>query len=82
MLLKPMKATVSSSPKINTLVRGESMQEAFDKLMGVDIFSLKIYMEPIGYVSFNGACSSMNFCQSSFLILNAVVGFSLCSSES
>ncbi len=39
MLLKPMRATVSSSLE-NTLV-SESMQEAFDKLRGVDIFSLK-----------------------------------------
>ena len=29
------------------------MQEAFDKLKGVEIFSLKSDMEPTGYASFN-----------------------------
>ena len=31
------------------------MQEAFAKLKGVDIFSLKSYMEPTNFGSFNGA---------------------------
>ena len=53
------------------------MQEAFDKLKGVDIFSLKSYMEPTGYVSFNGAWVLINelFVNLFFFILNAVVGF-------
>lgn len=56
------------------------MQEAFDKLKGVDIFSLKSYMEPTGYASFNGAWVLINelFVNLFFFILNAVVGsFSL-----
>lgn len=36
------------------------MQEAFDKLRGVDIFSLKSYMEPTGFASFNGAWVLIN----------------------
>ena len=53
------------------------MQEAFDKLKGVDIFSLKSYMEPTGYASFNGAWVLINelFVNLFFFILNAVVGF-------
>ena len=53
------------------------MQEAFDKLKGVDIFSLKSYMEPTGYASFNGAWVLINelFANLFFFILNAVVGF-------
>ena len=56
------------------------MQEAFDKLKGVDIFSLKSYMEPTGFGSFNGVWVMMNeICVNFFFfILNAVVGsFSL-----
>ena len=53
------------------------MQEAFDKLRGVDIFSLKYYMEPTGFASFNGAWVLINelFVNFFFFILNAVVGF-------
>ena len=53
------------------------MQEAFDKLRGVDIFSLKSYMEPTGFASFNGAWALINelFVNFFFFILNAVVGF-------
>ncbi|WP_061593439.1 hypothetical protein [Streptococcus gordonii] len=53
------------------------MQEAFDKLRGVDIFSLKSYMEPTGFASFNGAWILINelFVNFFFFILNAVVGF-------
>ena len=53
------------------------MHEAFDKLKGVDIFSLKSYMEPTGYASFNGAWVLINelFVNLFFFILNAVVGF-------
>ena len=53
------------------------MQEAFDKLRGVDIFSLKSYMEPTGFASFNGALVLINelFVNFFFFILNAVVGF-------
>lgn len=53
------------------------MQEAFDKLRGVDIFSLKSYMEPTGFASFNGAWVLINelFVNFFFYILNAVVGF-------
>ena len=36
------------------------MQEAFEKLKGVDIFSLKSYMEPTGFGSFNGAWVMIN----------------------
>ena len=53
------------------------MQEVFDKLRGVDIFSLKSYMEPTGFASFNGAWVLINelFVNFFFFILNAVVGF-------
>ena len=53
------------------------MQEAFDKLRGVDIFSLKSYMEPTGFASFNGAWVLINelFVNFFFFILNAVVCF-------
>ena len=53
------------------------MQEAFDKLRGVDIFSLKSYIEPTGFASFNGAWVLINelFVNFFFFILNAVVGF-------
>ena len=53
------------------------MQEAFDKLRGVDIFSLKSYMEPTGFASFNGAWVLINELSATFssFILNAVVGF-------
>ena len=53
------------------------MQEAFDKLRGVDIFSLKSYMEPTGFASINGAWVLINelFVNFFFFILNAVVGF-------
>lgn len=53
------------------------MQEAFDRLRGVDIFSLKSYMEPTGFASFNGAWVLINelFVNFFFFILNAVVGF-------
>lgn len=53
------------------------MQEAFDKLRGVDIFSLKSYMEPTGFASFNGAWVLINelFVNFFFFILNAVLGF-------
>ena len=53
------------------------MQEAFDKLRGVDIFSLKSYMEPTGFASFNGAWVLINelFVNFFFFILNSVVGF-------
>lgn len=53
------------------------MPEAFDKLRGVDIFSLKSYMEPTGFASFNGAWVLINelFVNFFFFILNAVVGF-------
>ena len=53
------------------------MQEAFDKLRGVDIFSLKSYMEPTGFASLNGAWVLINelFVNFFFFILNAVVGF-------
>ena len=36
------------------------MQEAFAKLKGVDIFSLKSYMEPTNFGSFNGAWVLIN----------------------
>ena len=60
------------------------MQEAFDKLKGVDIFSLKSYMEPTGYASFNElGFSLMNFLSiSSFSSSMLLLAFSLCSSES
>ncbi len=53
------------------------MQEAFEKLTGVDIFSLKSYMEPTGFGSFNGAWVMINeiFVNFFFFLLNAVVGF-------
>ena len=53
------------------------MQEAFDKLRGVDIFSLMSYMEPTGFASFNGAWVLINelFVNFFFFILNEVVGF-------
>ena len=53
------------------------MQEAFAKLKGVDIFSLKSYMEPTNFGSFNGAWVLINelFVNLFFFILNAVVGF-------
>lgn len=53
------------------------MQEAFEKLKGVDIFSLKSYMEPTGFGSFNGAWVLINelFVNFFFFILNSVVGF-------
>ena len=53
------------------------MQEAFEKLRGVDIFSLKSYMEPTSFGSFNGAWVLINelFVNFFFFILNAVVGF-------
>lgn len=53
------------------------MQEAFEKLRGVDIFSLKSYMEPTSLGSFNGAWVLINelFVNFFFFILNAVVGF-------
>lgn len=53
------------------------MQEAFEKLKGVDIFSLKSYMEPTGFGSFNGAWVMINeiFVNFFFFLLNAIVGF-------
>ena len=53
------------------------MQEAFEKLRGVDIFSLKSYMEKTEFGSFNGAWVLINelFVNFFFFILNAVVGF-------
>ena len=53
------------------------MQEAFEKLRGVDIFSLKSYMEPTSFGSFNGAWVLINelFVNFFFFVLNAVVGF-------
>lgn len=36
------------------------MQKAFEKLTGVDIFSLKSYMEPTGFGSFNGVWVMIN----------------------
>ena len=36
------------------------MQEAFDKLRGVDILSLNSYMEATGLASFNGAWVMIN----------------------
>lgn len=53
------------------------MQEAFEKLKGVNIFSLKSYMEPTGWGSFNGVWVMINeiFVNFFFFILNAVVGF-------
>lgn len=53
------------------------MQEAFEKLKGVNIFSLKSYMEPTGFGSFNGVWVMINeiFVNFFFFILNAVVGF-------
>lgn len=53
------------------------MQEAFEKLKGVDIFSLKSYMEPTGFGSFNGAWVMINeiFVNFFFFLLNVIVGF-------
>lgn len=53
------------------------MQEAFEKLRGVDIFALKSYMEKTEFGSFNGAWVLINelFVNFFFFILNAVVGF-------
>lgn len=53
------------------------MQEAFEKLKGIDIFSLKSYMEPTGFGSFNGAWVMINeiFVNFFFFLLNAIVGF-------
>lgn len=53
------------------------MQKAFEKLTGVDIFSLKSYMEPTGFGSFNGVWVMINeiLVNFFFFFLNAVVGF-------
>ena len=69
--------------KINTLVRGEPDARAFAKLRGVDIFSLKSYMEPTRFGSFNGAWVLINelFVNLFFFILNAVVASFLSSFE-
>ena len=53
------------------------MQEAFAKLKGVDIFSLKSYMESTNFGSFNGAWVLINelFVNLFFFIINDFVGF-------
>lgn len=53
------------------------MQDAFEKLKGVDIFSLKSYMEPTEFGSFNGVWVMINeiFVNLFFFLLNAIVGF-------
>lgn len=53
------------------------MKDAFEKLKGVDIFSLKSYMEPTDFGSFNGVWVMINeiFVNLFFFLLNAIVGF-------
>lgn len=53
------------------------MQEAFEKLKGIDIFSLKSYMAKTGFADFNGVWSMFNeiFVNFPFFLLNLIVGF-------
>ncbi len=53
------------------------MRNAFEKIKGVDIFSLKSYMEPTDFGSFNGVWVMINeiFVNLFFFLLNAIVGF-------
>lgn len=53
------------------------MQEAFEKLKGIDIFALKSYMEETSWGSFNGIWVMVNeiFVNFPFFLLNLIVGF-------
>lgn len=53
------------------------MQEAFEKLKGIDIFSLKSYMMKTGFGDFSGVWVMFNeiFVNFPFFLLNLIVGF-------
>ena len=53
------------------------MQEAFEKLKGMDIFSLKSYMMETGFGDFSGVWVMFNeiFVNFPFFLLNLIVGF-------
>lgn len=53
------------------------MQEAFEKLKGMDIFSLKSYMMKTGFGNFSGVWVMFNeiFVNFPFFLLNLIVGF-------
>lgn len=53
------------------------MQEAFEKLKGMDIFSLKSYMMKTGFADFSGVWVMFNeiFVNFPFFLLNLIVGF-------
>jgi hypothetical protein len=53
------------------------VQEAFEKLKGIDIFALKSYMEETSWGSFNGIWVMVNeiFVNFPFFVLNLLVGF-------
>lgn len=53
------------------------MQEAFEKLKGMDIFSLKSYMMKTGFGDFSGVWVMFNeiFVNFPFFLLNLIVGF-------
>lgn len=53
------------------------MQEAFEKLTGMDIFSLKSYMMKTGFGDFSGVWVMFNeiFVNFPFFLLNLIVGF-------
>ena len=53
------------------------MQEAFEKLKGMDIFSLKSYMMKTGFADFSGVWVMLNeiFVNFPFFLLNLIVGF-------
>lgn len=53
------------------------MQEAFEKLKGIDIFSLKSYMIKTGFGDFSGVWVMFNeiFVNFPFFLLNLIVGF-------
>jgi len=53
------------------------VQEAFEKLKGMDIFSLKSYMMKTGFADFSGVWVMLNeiFVNFPFFLLNLIVGF-------
>lgn len=53
------------------------MQEAFEKLKGIDIFSLKSYIEPTNFPNMSGVWAMLTelFVNCLFFLLNLVVGF-------
>lgn len=55
------------------------MQEVFEKLKGIDIFSLKSYIEPTNFPNMSGVWAMLTelFVNCLFFLLNLVVGFSL-----